>query len=139
MKSKKNQAKLFILSILLIFSIIAIATINISALVYDEIDDSYLNTSLWDYASTSGTCTFQENTDYNDIVCHAPPDNKQGYFQTNNLSSINILKNVTFRAYSYAYYNNGANCARAFLDIFGTRILNQRACNAGSTLSDDSV
>lgn len=96
MKSKTNQVKLFILSILLIFSIIAIATINTSALIYDEINDSSINWNIWG-SILSGDCS--ENTDKITCTRYLSGNFGGGWnsLYTTNLTDWSNLQNVTFK------------------------------------------
>jgi len=108
--------------------------------IYDEINDSSINASLW---SVGGTGSSSENADYLSI---GSSSSEVGTYtvSSNNLVGLSLIRNITFRAFVAGVdANEGASGAsgNGRLYIFGDNTMSASKGDPAGTgsVSDDSV
>jgi hypothetical protein len=101
--------------------------------IYDEIDDSYLNTTLWGTSYTGTTATFTENTDYLQIFQAVQDNSGSSHLWSKELNSSNI-GNIELKTYFKTSSNHDASgySMRFRLYIFGNLIEDIYRRNDGS-------
>jgi hypothetical protein len=116
--------------------------------VYDEINDSLLNWSIWENSSsgTPSNFTTLENTDYFQINGQERDASSTGwvnfYINSTNLPNYVEIENLTVRIYLFARVvdPDSATVARSILNVFGNeiRFIERNWTDTGS-LSDTST
>ena len=142
-----------LLSFVLLFSLMLIASSSFASaynFVYDEIDDSSINTTLWKTATSASssavTSSISENSDR--ILATATQTGAGGTgistatLNSKLLDSNSDITNVTFRALLHTDQDAGQpfHNETASISIFGT-VLNSVSCvnSAGCSQTDDTV
>ena len=111
--------------------------------IYDEIDDSSINSSLWDATCTgtggSTSCSISENTDAIGLSVSDSDDDfsPTATIQSNNFVLSADIENITLRVNLDGGGNSGS-CASSNLYIFGTTLKSIGSCG-GYVAPDDSV
>ena len=123
--------------------------------VYDEINDSYINLTLWNYSNTcSGECnpptggqaiySITENTDYIYGLANAYHSNSGSStvnvkINSTNMSSINNINNVTLQAYVRGACGSDSSCTNyALLNVFGNVIIS-KSCTGSTSCSQSDT